>query len=330
MSNRLNASDLKQVNTLTADKKNIAKTEVYEGSTFKNTTSYTYNADGTVASQTVTNDGGNAVTNFAYQYNADGSYTVTATAQGVKNADGTVSSISTSTHIDPLGRKVSETDGNGNTTQYEYDMLGQVTKQVNPDGTSQQIVYDVPNNRLSVTDENGNTVTQSYTPVGNLEKIYLDQDPTQLVGEYAYDKLGRKIRETSYMDIGGLAVSNEYTYDDFNRPVTVTSKSGDEILDVATTVYEIGPGVMEVGWVDSNHPLQMDVSDYKKVEINARGTCTLSAYQDGVLTQSDKKEYNQVIHLVLDLSETEELKIRTTSSGQNITCLLYTSDAADE
>ena len=65
VSNRLDASDLKQVNTLTADKKNIAKTEVYEGSTLKNTTSYTYNSDETVASQPISNDIAKPVTNFA-------------------------------------------------------------------------------------------------------------------------------------------------------------------------------------------------------------------------------------------------------------------------
>ena len=44
---RLDAGTVKQTNTLTSDKKGIAKAEIYDGSVKKNTTEYTYNTDGT-------------------------------------------------------------------------------------------------------------------------------------------------------------------------------------------------------------------------------------------------------------------------------------------
>ena len=264
---QLNQDVLRQVNTLSSDKKSIMKTEIFDkNNTLQSTTEYTYNPDGTVASQIVSNDGGkNVTTVYAYQYNADSSYAVTSTVQNVKDADGQTRTVSTTTQYDPLGRKSAETDGNGNTTQYEYDMLGQVTKQINPDGTSQQVTYDIANNIITVTDENGSQTTKAYSPRGNLEKIYLDQDPSKAVGEYTYDNLGRKLTESAYMEFGGTPVTNEYTYDDLNRPVTVTSKDGNTVLDVASSSYTFEPETIKNIYVDSSS--ELDVSGFKKAEI---------------------------------------------------------------
>ena len=122
-------------NTLTADKKSIASAKVYENNSLRATTSYTYNADGTVAAKTEQPASGETiVTEYTYAYQPDSSYSVTATVKNVKDADQNTVNISTVQQYDSLGNLVSVTDGNGNTTQYEYDKQGRVTKQTNPDG----------------------------------------------------------------------------------------------------------------------------------------------------------------------------------------------------
>jgi len=79
---------------------------------------------------------------------------------------------------DTLGRKLSETDQLNCTTDYEYDVMGQLTAVVQP----------------AVADpENGNTLTRPRT-------------------EYTYDRYGQQLTQK---DAKGRIIN--YTYDSFGR-----------------------------------------------------------------------------------------------------------------
>ncbi len=82
---------------------------------------------------------------------------------------------------DALGRKVSQTDQNGNITTYTYDQLGELLTVTEPAvtdgnpnsptyGTSVNPVttyaYDAVGNQISQTDANGNTTKYSYDVMG--------------------------------------------------------------------------------------------------------------------------------------------------------------------
>ncbi len=133
------------------------------------------------------------VIEYSYAYADDCSYTVTKTINGVIDPDGNLSDIRVIASYDSLGQKVYETDGEGNTTEYMYNAMGNVIKQTNPDETYKQIVYDIPNNDITITDENGNATTKAYNPIGLLEKVYYDNNPYNTLYEYEYDNNGNML-----------------------------------------------------------------------------------------------------------------------------------------
>ncbi|MGN0178866.1 MAG: hypothetical protein ACI4DY_05410, partial [Monoglobaceae bacterium] len=335
-SNRLNASDIKSQNTLTPDKKSVASSAVYEGDELKEQKNYQYNSDGTLSRETVVNDSENIVTNYTYNYADDCSYTVTVTVSGVKNVDGVSESISTTVSYDSLGRKISETDGNGNETEYEYNMLNQVTRRVNSDDTEQSVAYDIPNNKVTVTDEGENLTTYKYTPTGKLSKIYLDNDESKSVAEYTYDKLDRTLTEKSYMNLDGDSASNEYTYDDLGRVLTKTEKENSTVLDTATNTYAIPDDMCDV--VNAGGGDSIDVTNYKKAEIVFSTTALSSSKTEGEMRiyLDDEEAYyqtferGQVNTIVLDLTDVDTLRFWTIVGAYDVKVRLLDSDSPED
>ena len=250
---------IKTTNALTSDKKSISSAKVYENSSLKNTTSYTYNSDGTVSQMKEDSDEyGNIVTDYSYTYNGDGSYSVSATVRDVVDADGNKQDITTTQNYDYLGRLVSTVDGNGNITSYEYDMADRITKQANPDGTYKTISYNISENSVTVTDENGNATTEDYTPLGLKEKIYLNNNTSDVVGSYTYDSIGRVTSLKAYRDLRGANITENYTYDNLGRVKTQSgTDSANGALDSVTYDYayqdtfeEISAGTYDVSECD--------------------------------------------------------------------------------
>ena len=312
--NRLDNTDLKQVNTLTSDKKSIARTVAYDGTTVKKQTNYTYNSDGTVSKTVAYNYSGNVTTDYSYTHADDCSYTVTATVRDVEDADGNKTDVSTTVGYDPLGRKISETDANGNTTRYEYDLMNHLTKQINPDGTYKQFSYDIPNNKVTATDEMGNITTEAYTPLGNIESIYHDNDPNKKVMSYTYDNLGRKTSETSYINYGSAGTAYDYTYDDIDRVVTETTTGDGDVLDTATFSYTLSAGTLLDKPVTADG-YDIDVTDYKKAEVlfydsnvsSSKSSGFRLVYYDGTEVLDDGYERYQVDSMILDLEDVNTL-----------------------
>ena len=337
---RLSGGDIKEQNTLTMNNKAIGYSRIYENNVLKDTISYTYNPDGTKSSEKIQSMGGTGgivTTNYTYTYNTDCSYTITSTTSGSKNADGVAESITTSVSIDSFGRKTAETDGNGNTTRYEYDMLGQVTKQINPDRTEQSIAYDISNNKLSVTDENGNLTTRSFTPMGKLKKIYLDNDVSKTIAEYTYDKLDRPTSEISYMEIGGTAVKREYTYDDLGRVITKTDKENDTVLDTETSSYSYSFN-NSVTVCPSNSIKNVTVTGYKKAFVIFTDMSKSASYADGELKvyldnkeiKSGKFRNNKKLTAVFNLTGGTELKFSALHGAYSAKVILLPDDSEQE
>lgn len=257
-------------NTLTEDRNNIAKTDVYEadttvtGRTLKETTSYTYDTYGNLASVTK-NDGTRTVTTgYTYQYNTDGSYSVTQTLNNTTDADGNVTTgIQTATVYDSLGRPVSVTDANGNTTLTEYDLRNRITKVTNPDGTQQQITYDTANNTIIAQDELGAQTKYVYSPLGLLQYVYVkDGENWLLSAERSYDTELRVSEETVYQDYSVTppkSITAAYSYADNNELLSATAK--DETGAVVQRVqYNYGKNIY-VGTKQANAVTQTLTGD---------------------------------------------------------------------
>lgn len=183
------------------------------------TESYTYNADGSMASKTGRN--GNTAT---YTYDIHGRL--------LSESSGT---ITISYTYDDNGNQLTMADGTGTTTR-TYDELGRVlTKDVPDIGTSTyryDIISDVDEGcrKETFTDPKGNVTARVYDRVGRLWKVtadgktktysYYDNGSTQSV---AYDDGSRE----------------DYTYYGDNLLWTLTNKKSDgSTMDTYTYTYD--------------------------------------------------------------------------------------------
>lgn len=117
--------------------------------------------------------------NVEYEYDPDG--------HRIAMKDGTGES---SFEYDSLGRLTSTTDGNGDTTSYGYDLAGNVTSIVYPNGKSVSRTYDTAERLESVTDWLGHTTNFAYDPNSNLTSTTFPEG-TGNIDEYAYDHADR-------------------------------------------------------------------------------------------------------------------------------------------
>ncbi len=123
---------------------------------------------------------------------------------------------------DALDRKITSTDHFGNTTQYEYDDFGHLTKLIHPtvlDEYAKPIqptfsyTYDIFGNVLTTTDPKGCTIQKAYNLRGDPSKVYYPDGSFELfkydtegslhrsltrdriITVYEYDYLGRVVHE---------------------------------------------------------------------------------------------------------------------------------------
>ncbi len=87
---------------------------------------------------------------------------------------------------DILGRVTSQIDPNGNITGYRYDDLGRTIEIINSDGTSKDTSYNDEENSLIVTDENGNRIECDYDEFGNILTV-TNLSSEDIVSSYKYD-----------------------------------------------------------------------------------------------------------------------------------------------
>ncbi|MBQ7876277.1 MAG: RHS repeat protein, partial [Clostridia bacterium] len=191
------------------------------------TIEYTYNPDGTLASEIFDPDGINRVTTYTYTYGTDGSITTTSTVSNIKDADGNaLPDITTSSKIDYLGRLIYSCDGNGNLTTYEYDDIGRLTKVTNPDDTTITYEYDTQNRTTIVTNEDGIMEKAKYDGFGNILAIYKNTGTNAspvwtAVTEYEYDAICRPVVVTEYTVFNDTTptkwIETHYSYGAFDN-----------------------------------------------------------------------------------------------------------------
>lgn len=147
------------------------------------------------------------------------------------NAAGVVDTVYT---YDWFGNVISETDGQGNTYQYEYDTYNRPTKKTNPDGSSVSYSYILSEdeNSVTITDELGQVKKLSYNAFGQIQEEK-DMTANQVLKSYthanAYSAESSVVTHSQF----GNQTTEITTIDVASRPVSK------RILDNAgTTVYE--------------------------------------------------------------------------------------------
>ena len=108
-----------------------------------------------------------------------------------------IGTITTSQGWDDSSRLVTQTDDNGNVTQYDYDSLNRRDRIIYADNTQKSVTYDAHDNAVTRSDANGSQVICQYDL--NDRRIRCDITPGAGVStattfeEYAYDGLNRLI-----------------------------------------------------------------------------------------------------------------------------------------
>jgi RHS repeat-associated protein len=218
-------------------------------------TTYTYDANGNVISQT---DPLGRVT--SYTYDSLGRLLTATPPLPTQTTD--PATITTAYKYDPLGNlietdaplgratkyqydgsgnKISETDPLGRTTTYQYDALNRLILTIYPTtpATSVSHTYDFRGNEITVTDQAGHVTQKQYDLAGQLISVTSgfgtanastvtctyyadgrkksDTDPLGHTTTYNYDAAGRL---TSVVGAAGNTVS--YTYDDSSNRLSMS------------------------------------------------------------------------------------------------------------
>jgi len=161
------------------------------------TTSYTYDANGSVVEETT-----------AYVYDANNRVVETRYPDG----------STTATEYDVAGNQVASIDALGRRTEYRYDAYGRLTDTYHPDGTAEYKTYDGEGNLLTETDPQGRLTRYTYDGLNRVIRTdYPDGSHTSTV----YDAAGRVTGET---DANGNTTT--YEYDAAGRRTAVVDALG--------------------------------------------------------------------------------------------------------
>jgi len=166
----------------------------------------------------------------------------------ISDLDGEVQEVVTFSSYDPFGRKLSNTDANGNTTLYSYNVYGSISEICHPGGGRERFRYAKNGDLISLTDPEGHTIQYENDVLGRvLKKSYFSNQGAFLAEEtftyngfhltseadkegnlkqYFYDGAGRKVRE----DFCGKVT--EFAYDPLGRLSTIYKHVGDDALVV--------------------------------------------------------------------------------------------------
>ncbi len=101
--------------------------------------------------------------------------------------------------------------------KYEYNTNGQLTKEINPSGTSVSYAYDANGNLVSKKDEDGYITTNIYDSVNNLTQVEYDSSKTV---SYTYNPNNQITSMTDWLG------TNTYDLDVLGRINTVTDYEG--------------------------------------------------------------------------------------------------------
>ena len=187
------------------------------------TTTWTYTADGQVASRSGPRTDVNGGTTYVYR-TADDTNTPPQYRKGdVYQIVDALGHTTTVNQYDPNGRPLQVTDANSGvtaftysnrgwlisqivtpasgaaqTTNYSYDVVGQLTKVTFPDGSTMSFTYDAAHRMTGATDSQGNSITYTLDAMGN--------------------RTEDKVKDPS----GNLARQITRVFDSMSRPLKVT------------------------------------------------------------------------------------------------------------
>ena len=144
------------------------------------------------------------------------------------------------TQFNAFGDKIAVTDGNQQTTYYQYDVKGNVERLNAPENSSTTYRYDAAGHLILQEDATGLSVRYTYDAEGRVLIKTVDPDGLNLKTNYTYDALGRQLRVVeaghctqftydnrgnliqTQIDPDGLNLTTSYVYDARNLAIRET------------------------------------------------------------------------------------------------------------
>jgi len=134
---------------------------------------------------------------------------------------------------DEVGRKISQTDANGHTTRFAYDIVGRLVQKTLPLGQYATFTYNSDDTLATVTDFNGHITTCSYDAAGRKNAITHD-DGTGITIVYNPDD---SVQQTTRLLSSDSSVVKQFSYD---------ATFG--WLDSVQTTYGLGHSTVSYGY----------------------------------------------------------------------------------
>jgi RHS repeat-associated protein len=167
-----------------------------------------------------------------FKYNALNKIIATQSPE-ILDPSGNALQPTTSASYDGIGRKISETDANGNTTTTQYNAWGKPIRIMYADGTHESFLYNTDSSLKEASNQEGTRTLYTYDYLGretsktitspsgeilshqssryNAFHLIETQDPEGNLTHYFYDRAGRKIAEEFQSE------RTEYSYDELGR-----------------------------------------------------------------------------------------------------------------
>jgi len=229
---------------------------------------YTYNANG----QVLTVDGPRTdvsdVTTYTYYANDDPDLGKRGNVATITNAAGHVTQIAAynahgqpTTLVDPNGltttlaydlrQRLTSRSVGGETTGYEYDGVGQLTKVTLPDASFLSYSYDAAHRLTGMQDNLGNRIAYTLDAMGNRtqEQVFDPASNLAQTRSRVYSNLNRLFQE-----IGAAGQVTEYAYDDQGNvtsvkdPLNHTTANAYDALNRLAQVTDPNLGVTAYGY----------------------------------------------------------------------------------
>ena len=88
-----------------------------------------------------------------------------------------------------MNQRIQERDGEGHTSHFTYDKVGNLIRQIQANGNTLKHSYDSQNNRIETTDDLGLVGRWSYDADGNLIS---ETDANGRTSTHSYDQKGQR------------------------------------------------------------------------------------------------------------------------------------------
>ncbi len=236
-----------------------------------------------------------------YSYSANYQY---AYLTSITDALGNTTSLS---YDFSTGLAMTITTPNGNTSTYQYDLPGRVTRKVNPDLSQKEVVYDDLNNCVTIYDELDHFAKKYYDGLDRLNKVEWYRNGQVYAAEtYTYDYLNNLLAKT---DPGGHVYG--YEYDSRGRTVRTINPCGN------SSIMEFDDANARVKRTDENGHCKEYQYDWAKRLI------AVKEYTDPVTFYLTHYEYDQAGNLTKITNANDEETLFTYDTPFGPTLITY-------